>query len=107
MHNTLITLILAGLAALFILVNLNRFRNYIENNCDKNTEQFIDKYYHWDWNDPDTMTLINQINNKSNCDNCTYSMSCDFTDDAQAFCYKSLDIPKHNKKNKFLQNNAI
>ena len=106
MNDTILVLFLAGFAALIVLISLNNFSTYIS--CDTGTrEGFVDKYYHWDWNDPQMLTLVNLINNTSNCKDCTYSMSCDFTDDVQPFCHRSLDVPSYDKKNRELRNNSI
>jgi hypothetical protein len=64
----------------------------IDNDENKNNkETFVDDYYHWNWNDPMMLTNINSI--LPRCKNCAYSISCDFTDDAQKHCYKSYDYP--------------
>lgn len=73
----------------FIIIFL--FFDIFVNMCDKKKEPFVDNYYYWNWNDPLMLTTINSID--PNCSHCKYSMSCDLTDDAQPFCYKSYDYP--------------
>lgn len=77
---------------LIIFFGLDIFVNMI----DKEREGFVDDYYYWNWNDPMMLTTVNSI--MPNCDHCKYSMSCDLTDDAQPFCYKSYDYPTKLKK---------
>lgn len=86
MHNILFLLIGIVLACIV----LNGFTNYMTVN---KSEKFVDNYYHWNWNYPHLIKDLNKIDNRIDCPSCTYSMSCDFTDDAQPFCYRSLDIP--------------
>lgn len=76
-------------------------------------EHFIDKYYYWNWSDPELIKKINNINDSSVCafknniqNNCLYSMSCDYTDDALPYCYRSLDIPSYDKKNNLFRSNS-
>src|SRR5437764_566575 len=78
--------------------------NYYSSGLNQN-EQFVDKYYHWNWNNPNLITLINNIDNYSQCEDCTYSMSCDYTDDALNHCYKSLDVPTYDE-NGVLRHNS-
>ena len=77
-------------SVLIIIFILGCFVNMLDDNKD-NKESFVDDYYYWNWNDPMMLTTINSI--KPHCKNCKYSMSCDFTDDALPFCYKSFDYP--------------
>lgn len=64
-----------------------------------NTEQFVSDYYDINWTAPD---LIKYINTEKTmpplvCEdsglNCTYSMSCDYTDDSNPNCFMGYDIP--------------
>lgn len=89
--------------AILFLIVLILFIIAIYNNKYTKKENFIDKYYDWDWNDPDLIGCINLIDKgfynygsgyPDPGPNATYSMSCDFTDDAQDFCYRTLDVPK-------------
>jgi hypothetical protein len=93
-NNSILILILSVITATIILFSLNQFTDCVNNN--NNTEKFIDNYYRWNWNDPNMIALINNIDNSANCQNCSYSMSCDYTDDAQPFCFRSLNIPTRN-----------
>ncbi len=75
------------LSFIIIFIGLDIFVHMI----DKQNEHFVDDYYYWNWNDPMMLTTINSID--PGCTNCKYSMSCDLTDDAMPFCYKSFDYP--------------
>jgi ABC-type oligopeptide transport system ATPase subunit len=72
---------------------------------NKYVENFVHDYYSWNWSHPYTITYINSIH-PSYHNNHTYSLSCDFTDDAHPSCSNGLDIPSINK-NGILQNNTI
>ena len=85
---------------------------YYETNVARSRENFIDNYYSLNWVSPD---LIDYVNTKKVCTNrkecamnrlktidgrmfpktgCTYSMSCDYTNDsAHPRCYKGYDSP--------------
>lgn len=75
--------------------------------CVANTyeEGFRNDYYNWNWNDPDLIKNINYANLHPEF-NCIYSVSCDLSDDAQPFCYKSCDIPQYDKENNLMINNS-
>lgn len=89
--NDLIILALLVISIIIIGSGLEAFANYT---CEEITsERFVDDYYHWNWNDPNMIKKMNVASTNTECKNCTYSMSCDYTDDAQPFCYKSHDIP--------------
>ena len=60
--------------------------------CD-HTEPFVPDYYQWDWNNPEIMGIINNIQARQ-CDHRTYSMFCDLTDDSMGFCHNSHNIPQ-------------
>jgi hypothetical protein len=106
MNKSITQIILFFVIVAVIFFILDMYTKYIcdkhdkSNKADKLNEQFIDNYYHWDWNDPNMLTKINLISNKPPCEKCTYSMSCDFTDDAQPFCKKSYDIPSEIREDK-------
>lgn len=97
MKENIIKLILFILGIIIIMDSLDYYVNYINNN---ENEEFIDNYYYWNWNKPNIIKQINYNKNSKKCKNCSYSMSCDYTDDAQPFCYKSSDVPsiKYDKK---------
>ncbi len=56
-------------------------------------EPFVPDYYAWDWNNPEIMSIINNIH-AGQCDQRTYSMFCDLTDDSMGFCRDSHNIPQ-------------
>jgi hypothetical protein len=65
-----------------------------------NKEEFTDEYYNLDWTNSNLTDYVNNdiaynsyVCNKYSNSNCTYSMSCDFTDDALPHCFSSLDVP--------------
>ena len=108
MNQNITKIIFFILGIFLIMCMMNQYSMHLNESCGKDqTEQFVDKYYHWNWNDPNMIKLINLIDNSSHCKDCTYSMSCDYTDDAQPFCYRSLDVPSYDKRNKVLRNNSI
>lgn len=100
--STMILLSLVGIIVIFFILNM--FTKYVcqLSESNENAEQFVDNYYHWNWNDPNMLTVVNQIDRQTPCKECTYSMSCDFTDDAQPFCYRSYDMPSKIDKDKKL-----
>lgn len=101
------TVIILTVSVVIVMFVLNRYTYWIEcDDNDNNREKFVDKYYHWNWNDPDLIKDINRIDNRSNCSHCTYSVSCDYTDDAQPFCYRSLDVPTDDKERSILRTNS-
>jgi hypothetical protein len=89
MNKTLIMVVLFFVAIIIIISGIVIYR------CQgiKQNEPFVDAYYHWNWNDPRMITRMNLTSIDNDCKNCTYSMSCDYTDDAQPFCHKSYDVP--------------
>lgn len=100
MNINIITLVIVIL--IFSLI-MGFFSNY---SCS--IEKFVDNYYSWNWNHPYTITYINSIHpayHKYNDNNHRYSLSCDFTDDAQPFCSNGLDIPSINQHG-IIQNNS-
>lgn len=79
-------MLLCFLSFILIIIGLDIFVHMTNYN-----ETFVDDYYAWNWNDPMMLTRINSI--VPNCAKCAYSMSCDLTDDAMPFCYRSYDYP--------------
>src|SRR5438874_10449246 len=83
---------------------------YTEWICDTNNqyrEPFVDDYYHWNWNEANMITKMNEYTtNPKKCKDCSYSISCDFTDDAQSFCYRAHDVPYYNEKINMLFNSS-
>ena len=79
-------------------------------------ENFIDDYYSFDWTSPN---LINDVNyekvalTRGVCekDKCTYSMSCDYTNDtSHPKCFSGYDLPgngdlSHKKENRIYDHN--
>jgi hypothetical protein len=91
--NDMNCIVLMILILIFVYYVLKIFTHNILSYNDSKVEQFIGQYYKWNWNDPNMITLVNNVNKTQPCKNCTYSMECDLTDDAQEFCYKSHNIP--------------
>lgn len=80
---------------LLVIYVIYILRDYINNSsifCNTN-ESFVDNYYDWDWNDKDIIKHMNKYSTENNCLTCTYSESCNLTDDALPFCHKSYDVP--------------
>lgn len=66
---------------------------------EQKVESYVNNYYGWAW-DHHTIPLQNNINNIYTCprgNKCTFSMACQYTDDAMKGCYNSLDSPERNK----------
>ena len=67
----------------------------------KHVENFVSNYYELNWTAPDLIDYINvekampsKVCDKDLCTYCTYSMSCDYTDDGSNHnCFKGYDIP--------------
>ena len=72
------------------------------------SECFVNDYYSWNWNNPNMMTIINNIDYSTECPTniCTYSMSCDYTDDAHPWCMNSLDVPYYDLNTDMLISNS-
>jgi len=72
-------------------------------------ECFVNDYYDWNWNNPNMMTIINNIDYSTKCPTniCTYSMSCDYTDDAHPWCINSLDDTSYLSENDMLISNSF
>ena len=71
-------------------------------NADSIRERFIDDYYSLNWTSPDLTNYVNihkvgvsgSLCSCSNKSRCTYSMSCDYTDDtAHPDCFAGYDRP--------------
>lgn len=90
---------------------INSYRQFL---CDDDQkiqklnvkEPFVSDYYRWNWNEPNVIRKINDKTTDNNCSNCSYSMSCDFIDDALPFCYKGYDVPNTDQKSKLFFNNS-
>lgn len=62
---------------------------------DNYREKFVDNYYSWNWNDPNTIKFINLTYPPLHkFKNSAYSMNCDFSDDALPSCHKGIDFSK-------------
>jgi hypothetical protein len=70
--NDIGNVILIILMLFFVYYVLKIFTSTILLYNDSNAEHFIGKYYKWNWNDPNMMSLINTVNGTQPCKNCTY-----------------------------------
>ena len=78
---------------LLILIFYFIFSNLVCNNDDN--EKFVDNYYSWNWNDPNTIKFINLTHPPLHkFKNNAYSLNCDFSDDALPSCHKGIDFSK-------------
>lgn len=107
--NLTIILILLSLVALLCLLSKSTCDYHYKPECgdtDKNRENFVDDYYSFNWTSPTLIQDVNQekvyvsgggcscFNTKKGGPRCTYSMSCDYTDDsAHPQCFAGYDRP--------------
>jgi len=109
--NVHIILIILSLILLFSALLKSTYDYHYKDSCrhqelNKDKEPFVDDYYSFNWTSP---TLINDVNfekvyisgggcsclnTKKGGPRCTYSMSCDYTDDtAHPRCFAGYDRP--------------
>lgn len=103
MNNTFIFILLLIFALAFVACCLNYFSTNLTNS---NNEPFAKDYYWWNWNDPDLINNINYSKLHPKCKNCTYSVSCDLTDDALPNCCNSYDIHKYDPRHNIMVTNS-
>ena len=102
--------------AIILLLLIYFFARTNSLSLPQSQENFVDNYYSLNWTSPDLINYVNSqkvcmnhrqcmldkqylsenrdMNNSFSRANCTYSMSCDYTDDsAHPQCYKGYDSP--------------
>lgn len=102
-RNIILIIVVVALLVCCVMRDVCASRNArTAQNADSIRERFIDDYYSLNWTSPDLTNYVNvhkvgvsgSLCSCSNKSRCTYSMSCDYTDDtAHPDCFAGYDRP--------------